>query len=350
MNRIFALMLGILLVFSFGCPSEEAPPPAPEPVQEGPIDCGRDFNCFVDASADCSEATTLNTMTINMFGLLITTDTHMEIRGLDDAGKCMYYTETVDQRVALSEELKQSLREDGATEEEIAQQEQNSNEMAKSLVGMEMTCRVDTAKLNSVLKAWRVGNLSTEDFAEDECETVLPPAMQQPELPKPEPEPGEEPEVEENETVEEEPEGLEPEEVCEPVALSGWIELGVYEEDAKYYYEETEIEYDEKMNIGDSLGLPGGGRITLKGIVLDAECGECGEVPTWTYKQTAVLNISVPNAPGDIVAYAGPDEHGLFNSSFECRTVGFDGKCVEYEPDGASQYYVHWVVAEKICR
>ncbi len=152
---------------------------------------------------------------------------------------------------------------------------------------------------------------------------------------------------------EEKPEEAEsPEEpvACVPVASAGYAEVTAYQDDIQYYGEEGKVAYAEELEMEESLGLPGGGTITLEDIVVDADCEECGEKPSWTYSQKAKLRISVPNAPEDIVVVAGTDEHGFFNSTYECHTWDWDGEyCLRYVPDKQKQYYVGKISAEKIC-
>lgn len=137
---------------------------------------------------------------------------------------------------------------------------------------------------------------------------------------------------------------------CVPVATSGYAEVTVYRDDIQYYGEEGKVVYAEELEMEESLNLPGGGTITLEDIVLDADCEECGEKPSWTYTQKAKLRIIVPNAPEDIVVVAGTDEHGFFNSTYECHTWDWDGEnCLKYVPDKQKQYYVGKISAEKLC-
>ncbi|MBD3397739.1 hypothetical protein GF412_01260 [Candidatus Micrarchaeota archaeon] len=168
---------------------------------------------------------------------------------------------------------------------------------------------------------------------------------------------GETPGEVQNETIEEEPgevpEEEEPEEepiICVPVAVSGYAEVIVYRDDVQYYGDEGMVVSARELEIGKTLNVPGGGSVTLEEILLDADCEECGEKPSWTYSQKAKLRISVPNAPEDIVVVAGEGGHGFFNSSYMCKTLDWDGEtCLEYVPDGQKQYYVGRVTAEKTC-
>ncbi|MFP3949635.1 MAG: hypothetical protein ACLFUZ_00885 [Candidatus Micrarchaeia archaeon] len=155
---------------------------------------------------------------------------------------------------------------------------------------------------------------------------------------------------EEQEEKPEEDESPEEPVICIPVASAGYAEVTVYQDDIQYYGEEGKVAYSEELEMGDSLNIPSGGTITLENIVVDADCEECGEKPSWTYSQKAKLRISVPNAPEDVVVVAGTEEHGFFNSTYECHTWDWDREyCLKYVPDEQKQYYVGKISAEKLC-
>ena len=159
---------------------------------------------------------------------------------------------------------------------------------------------------------------------------------------------------EEEVAVDEEPAPEAPEEepveeaVCVPIATDGYIEIGVYEGNAKYYYEGTEVSYHSRLEIGKSLRA-GDGEILLEAIIINGTCEECYGHPSWTYEQMAQLRISVP--PGeDEVRVVRMDQNGSFVSSYRCKTLDWDGKtCREYVPDEELQYYLWRVVADKTC-
>ena len=165
--------------------------------------------------------------------------------------------------------------------------------------------------------------------------------------------PEEIPEINESEgevgPEEEIPEESAEEIVCVPVATEGYVEIGIYEGEAKYYYEGTEVVYLEKLEMGNYLSGPDGSKIILDDIIINGTCEECGTKPSWTYGQMAKLRITVPNGPDHtVIAYI--DQPGSFISLYKCKTLDWDGKtCIEYVPDESHQYYVWRVVADKTC-
>ncbi|MBW2990998.1 hypothetical protein KY348_04815 [Candidatus Woesearchaeota archaeon] len=136
-------------------------------IQE--IDCRKDFDCFIEASENCELAEVTHIASIDFLGVTTTSTTLMEIQGMDE-DKCVYYQKTKSISVEFSEELKQQMRDGGATEEEINQAEQDANENAQQAVGERKTCKFDTSDLTALLEEWDAGNFSTEDFDVAECE------------------------------------------------------------------------------------------------------------------------------------------------------------------------------------
>jgi len=349
MNKIIFVFLGLVLLFAFGCPMEEQPAADGEPAAEGPIDCGRDFDCFVDAAKDCTPAKVERTVNFTIFGMITFGDVSMEIRGMEN-GSCVFYQVVTDQSVVLSEEMKQMMRDDGATEEEIAETEQKASTSAKKGIGTETLCKTSAEDLHDVMVFWNEGKFSSDDFREGECVYTYPPqlteGMEQPET---EEVSEETPEEEQNETAEEEePVPI----VCVPITLTGTVEIAICTEDSLYCDDEgdEQVVYAKEMEIGRTLNLPSKAKVHLEDIVLDAECGECGEPPTWTHSQLAKLRITVPNAPEDLVIYADVGDSGTFTSEYKCKTLDWDGKtCLEWIPDKENQYYVGKIVADKTC-
>ncbi len=350
MKKAIFIFLGLVLLFSFGCPFEEQPTEANgAPVAEGPIDCGKDFDCFVDSAKDCTPAKVDHSINFTIFGMITLAEGSVELKGIEN-GSCVLYQLNKDQRVVLTEEMKQIMRDSGATEEEIAETEQKASDNAAKGIGTEVTCRASTEKMYAVISAWSEGSYSSEDFEEGECEYTYPPALMEM-LEPPETEEGpEEVPKEQNETMEEEPE--EEQVVCVPITLTGTVEIALCTEDSLYCDEKGDkhAAYGKEVKIGNTMSLPSGAKVILEDIVLDAECEECGEPPSWTHSQLAKLRITVPNAPEDIVVYADVGDTGTFISGYKCKTLDWDGKtCLEWIPDKENQYFVGKIVADKTC-
>jgi len=87
-----------------------------------------------------------------------------------ESNKCIYYQRTESNSIEFTEEMVQQMLEDGATQEEIDQQEQTANDSAQEAVGMEKTCKFDTEDLTAMLNRWKQGSMSTEDWDVAECE------------------------------------------------------------------------------------------------------------------------------------------------------------------------------------
>lgn len=126
------------------------------------IDCGYDFDCFIGASENCSPANVTDDITLDMFGMLITTTTYLEIKGIE-ANKCVLYLRTEEQNIDFGDELIQQMLADNITQEEIQQQKQEANEQTKLVEGKDGACRFSNNNyLINLLNKWKEGTLSGE--------------------------------------------------------------------------------------------------------------------------------------------------------------------------------------------
>ncbi|MCX6767367.1 MAG: Yip1 family protein, partial [Candidatus Micrarchaeota archaeon] len=129
----------------------------PAPAQVRACDA---FDCLIDASRNCAPATLTNSSTVNLFGMLVTTTTFYEIREAE-AGKCVLYWKTLKQEIRFSDETISKLLDSNATMGQVRQQEQEANDAAKQVEGVDVTCKFKTSDLTSMLARWSAGNIST---------------------------------------------------------------------------------------------------------------------------------------------------------------------------------------------
>src|SRR3989344_5325798 len=113
------------------------------------------MGCLIDASKKCEPSKLTSNITLDFFGMLITTTSFYEIKGTE-ANKCILYLRTENQYIDFSEELIQQMLDGGATQEEIEQQKQESNKQNNELVkGLDGTCKfVSNSDLTSLLDKW----------------------------------------------------------------------------------------------------------------------------------------------------------------------------------------------------
>ncbi len=149
-------------------PLPTAEPMPTEPA--GPLDCGDDYACMIGAAESCRPAQATVTTTIDMFGMLITTNSSYQILGLE-SDQCVFYLRTGQQTIAFGDEFVQQLRDNGVTDEQIQQQLEEANRQAATVEGLDGTCRFhNSADLAALLGRWRDGQFSTEDWSTADCE------------------------------------------------------------------------------------------------------------------------------------------------------------------------------------
>lgn len=175
---VFLITTGIFMYFSLGREEGSKKTTLPETKQNTDqltssaiIECGTDMNCLIDSSKKCVPSKLTNNVTLDFFGMLITTTSFYEIKGTE-ANKCVLYMKTENQDIDFSEELTQQMLDSGVTQEEIEQQKQESNKQNNELVkGLDGTCKFGSnSDLTNLLRAWKDGNFSSSDLASTDCE------------------------------------------------------------------------------------------------------------------------------------------------------------------------------------
>jgi hypothetical protein len=149
-------------------------------------DCKEDMDCFIDAASECRPAMVTMVNSVDLFGLVATSTTLIETRGLDDFDRCIYYDRQLDTSVEFSDELKENMLSQGKTEQEIRAQEALANEAAKLAAGIQKICKFPVDELTAMLERWKQGSFSggascsladgecqlTGDFENKDCDVI----------------------------------------------------------------------------------------------------------------------------------------------------------------------------------
>jgi len=117
------------------------------------IDCGENFDCFVNASKNCNLAKLRHSLTLNLFGVEQTTSKTYKILGIE-SDKCILFLNTDSIDLKFSEDAEIS-------EEAINEQK----EMYDALEDREGTCKFETGDLTNMLKRWKQGNFSSGEVS-----------------------------------------------------------------------------------------------------------------------------------------------------------------------------------------
>ena len=130
------------------------------------IECGTDMSCFISSAESCQKARVRHTANLDWgpFGFEQTVIYSYEIKDVDDR-QCNLYLRLESNSIRFKEEFIQQMLNTGASEEEIRQQEQESNNLAKQLEGKDGICIFnDNQDMVNLLISWNEGNFSTGDF------------------------------------------------------------------------------------------------------------------------------------------------------------------------------------------
>jgi len=120
------------------------------------VDCGIDIDCLIEEAEDCSLAKATIESTLDFFGVLITTFSYSEIKGVEN-NKCIFFSITENQKFAYDEEIKTQLLEEGITEEELNQNLEEVSQEAEKARGTGSVCRFDNSDLISYLEMLKEG-------------------------------------------------------------------------------------------------------------------------------------------------------------------------------------------------
>ncbi|MBP6859795.1 MAG: hypothetical protein KBC69_04230 [Candidatus Magasanikbacteria bacterium] len=138
------------------------------------VNCGtslnyQNFNCFNSAVKNCTLAKIISKDEGEIFGMFSKSAAVYEIKGRQ-GNECVFYLKVTDGSVSFTKEAVQQMLDSGMTNEEVAQQQQESNKAARSLVGREGSCKFyNAADLLKVFSNWKEGNFSTADFSGMDC-------------------------------------------------------------------------------------------------------------------------------------------------------------------------------------
>ncbi|MEM0473554.1 MAG: hypothetical protein QXF88_02435 [Candidatus Aenigmatarchaeota archaeon] len=155
---IIILVVGVLIVggvFGFVLFSDSIPFIKPNKI----IDCQNDMQCFIQASKNCKPSNVTHDSTIGFFGILITTKSYYEIKGLEN-NKCVFYIRNEKINVNFSDELVQQILDSGETQEKIDQELENYNSQYDAIEGRDGTCKFNSNDLAEMLTRWKDGKYS----------------------------------------------------------------------------------------------------------------------------------------------------------------------------------------------
>lgn len=108
------------------------------------------IDCFIISAATCHPANLTYGFTMNRLGWVQTSSYYYKINGFD-SGKCELYQKVLSSSGVYSDVKKQSLLEEGETEEGIAVLEEEKNEELANYTGKSGLCRYSTYDLKNML-------------------------------------------------------------------------------------------------------------------------------------------------------------------------------------------------------
>ena len=140
---------------------------------KSPVICNDgDLPCLIKAAKICAPARLKNKLTVDLFGVLQTGTSQLEIKGLHN-GKCIFYEKTLKNNLKFSPKFIRDAKAKGTTDKELQTQLKQSNELAGATEGRDGTCQLKSKDLVVILSRWRQGSFSTEDLNSAQCSGSL---------------------------------------------------------------------------------------------------------------------------------------------------------------------------------
>jgi hypothetical protein len=161
------------------CGTEENKPDESQECESEPaLNCsdydGTDIDCFIDFAGTCEPSNLTYDFTMNIVGWMQTNSYYYEITGYA-GGKCELYEKVLSSSGEYSDAKKQSLLDEGNTEEEITEMEDEKNDELAEFVDKYGTCRYSTSQLKEMLNELKeLGvELPISNYEVYECEGPL---------------------------------------------------------------------------------------------------------------------------------------------------------------------------------
>lgn len=149
------------------------------PTKTGPINCGKDMTCFMNAVKTCSPAVVEETKKVDIFGMIQTNKMKSTLSGFDSSKKCIYSSYVMDANLSYSSEMISFLKtefekQEGKTltaeqEKELSVVSPDALASVKSTIGMTTKCTFTTTYLTELLTKWAKGDYSSDDLNSGNC-------------------------------------------------------------------------------------------------------------------------------------------------------------------------------------
>ena len=174
-EHISIIVGGILLLTSL--PLAMIAQTKSRPRQKPPaemIHCtGDDRVCFYNAVETCRRANVTSTITMDIYGTMTQVSTSfMEVRGKRNS-RCMIYYRTEKNDLKFSANFIAKMKEKGASQQQIEEAEMRANQSADTTEGLNGVCGFKLAALTVLVKNWKAGLFSTDDWKGANCRGTM---------------------------------------------------------------------------------------------------------------------------------------------------------------------------------
>jgi hypothetical protein len=163
-----ALLLGGASLAAFSQDKSVRRKPTRDIAPRALVDCKEDMDCFIRAAQTCRRASVTRPASLTLFGMTTTSTAFIETRN-KRADRCTVYMRTETVETKFDEAMKRKLLANGMTPEDFEEMVAGAEKHAHDAEGADGTCLFKTRDYVTLLKRWKAGAFSTEDWKLGNC-------------------------------------------------------------------------------------------------------------------------------------------------------------------------------------
>ncbi len=135
------------------------------PISAKVINCGNDYNCFLNASINCEKSKVLVNESIDVFFVRFDIDTQMQIKGMKK-DFCLLSMKNKKVDFVLNEEVLNAFSFGLLTHKQFIEMQRRARSQAKQYKDISGTCKLFPNQVTPFLQSWQYGYFINESSLE----------------------------------------------------------------------------------------------------------------------------------------------------------------------------------------
>jgi len=125
------------------------------------INCGNDYDCFLNASVNCEKSKVVVNDSIDLLFVTFDIETQMQIKGMRK-DYCLFSLKNKKVDFVLNETVLNELTLGLLTNKQFIEAQRRARSQAKQYKDISGACKLSTSELNGLLNTWNSGYFSNE--------------------------------------------------------------------------------------------------------------------------------------------------------------------------------------------